>query len=76
MRLAIAATLLCFFASWGTGEAACACHCPPHPVRHWSAVHRLHRYVAARADAGCPVALAYVIKPGCNWDSHTDVPVE
>jgi hypothetical protein len=72
MRWSIAAMLALSLACWSVGSEACDCLDHPHPVKHRTWVRHVvrHRSVG-RTYAGCPIALAYEIRPGC--DSHTQL---
>jgi hypothetical protein len=74
MRWSVAALIALSLAFWSVGSQACNCLDHPHPVMHrvW-AHHAWHRHWSARQFAGCPIALAYEIRPGCDWYSQESI---
>ena len=66
MRWSIAAMLALSLACWPVGSEACDCPDHPHPIKHRTWIRHVFREHAYHAYASCPIALAHVIRPGCN----------
>jgi hypothetical protein len=67
MRRPLVAVIALLATCWSLGSQASDCPCQPRAVRHHVVMHRvIHRRVTMADYAGCPIALAQVIRPGCN----------
>jgi hypothetical protein len=76
MRWSIAVLIALFAACCPVAGEACDCPNHVRAVRH-HVVHRhvLYRHTVGHAYAGCPVALARWVRPGCDstYRSYVDI---